>query len=293
VLGLSGLAAVVASFVWPRSEPAKPWLRRLGILAFAAVVLQGILGGLRVVLFKDQIGIFHATLAQLFFVLMCALALFTSQWWETRIKTRGREVPGINASTRFSWLCQGATVLILAQLILGATIRHQHAGLAIADFPLAYGKVWPAMDVHSVAHYNQQRIEVLAANPITSTQILLQMVHRAMAIFIGALIVCCAWLARFEFGKHQLVSRLTLGWLGLIATQIVLGAATIWSNKAADIATAHVLVGALSLGVGAILSIILLEPVVCARGSSFVRKDSVVSPGSSFGVQPASFPGIE
>ena len=57
--------------------------RRLGLAAFVAVVLQGVLGGLRVVLFKDAIGIFHATLAQLFFVLVCAIALFTSRWWQT------------------------------------------------------------------------------------------------------------------------------------------------------------------------------------------------------------------
>ena len=39
--------------------------------------------------------------------------------------------------------------LIFGQLILGATMRHQHAGLAIPDFPLAYGKLWPAMDAAS------------------------------------------------------------------------------------------------------------------------------------------------
>jgi heme A synthase len=52
------------------------------------------------------------------------------------------------------------------------------------------------------------------------------------------------------------LSRMALAWLGLILTQVLLGAATIWSNKAADIATAHVLVGALSLALGAILCIV-------------------------------------
>jgi heme A synthase len=75
VLGLTGLALLGASWVWPRCEPSAKWLRRLGLAAFFAVVLQGVLGGLRVVLFKDAIGIFHAALAQLFFVLICAIAL--------------------------------------------------------------------------------------------------------------------------------------------------------------------------------------------------------------------------
>jgi cytochrome c oxidase assembly protein subunit 15 len=75
VLGLTGLALMGASWVWPRCEPSPKWLRRLGLAAFVAVVLQGVLGGLRVVLFKDAIGVFHAVLAQLFFVLLCAIAL--------------------------------------------------------------------------------------------------------------------------------------------------------------------------------------------------------------------------
>ena len=45
----------------------------------------------------------------------------------------------------------------------------------------------------------------------------------------------------------------------------MLGAATIWSNKAADVATAHVLVGALSLGMGAMLSLIGLREAAASR----------------------------
>ena len=52
--------------------------------------------------------------------------------------------------------------------------------------------------------------------------------------------------------------------MGLILVQALLGAATIWSNKAADIATAHVLVGAVSLAFGLILSIILSAEIAMA-----------------------------
>ena len=48
-------------------------------------------------------------------------------------------------------------------------------------------------------------------------------------------------------------------WFGLILVQAGLGAWTIWSNKAADVATAHVVVGALSLVTGALASIISLR----------------------------------
>ena len=188
VVGLVGLASFGASWIWPRCEPSAKWLRRCGIAALVAVVLQGVLGGLRVVLLKDAIGIFHATLAQLFFVLICAIALFTSRWWQTL-----RFAEAISARLQLSTLTLllSNDALILGQLALGAAMRHQHAGLAIPDFPLAYGRLWPAMDAASVAHYNQQRIEVLAANPITAFQIGLQMIASAA----GA---CDSWRGRLR-----------------------------------------------------------------------------------------------
>ena len=260
VLALTGLAFLGASRVWPRCEASAKWLRRLGLAAFAAVVLQGVLGGLRVVLFKDAIGIFHATLAQLFFVLICAIALFTSRWWQTQPPSThsslNSQLPTIYVLT---------TVLILCQLTLGAAMRHQHAGLAIPDFPLAYGKLWPAMDAGSVAHYNQQRIEVLAANPITASQIVLQMIHRLLAVAILGAVAYAAWSTRRALGGRTFLSRMALAWLGLILTQVLLGAATIWSNKAADITTAHVLVGALSLALGAILCIVSSRELMFAH----------------------------
>ena len=147
--------------------------------------------------------------------------------------------------------------MILLQLILGATMRHQHAGLAIRDFPLAYGKWWPATDPASVDMYNAHRIEITNFNPITAFQIELQMVHRILAVVILGAVAFCAWRAWRKFSGP--VAKLAMFWLGLILCQATLGAATIWSDKAADIATAHVLVGALSLATGTALSIIALR----------------------------------
>ncbi len=259
VLGFTGLGLLGASWIWPRCEPSAKWLRRLGVAAFFAVVLQGVLGGLRVVLFKDALGIFHATLAQLFFVLLCAIALFTSRWWHTN----WTRLPAA-ACYQLSTLYLLSTLLILAQLTLGATMRHQHAGLSIPDFPLAYGRLWPAMDADSVARYNQQRIEVMAANPITAVQIGLQMIHRLLAMTI---LIAVAYAARSTWrvlGRKSYLSWMVLFWLGVILTQVLLGAATIWSNKAADIATAHVLVGAVSLALGAIMSIVSYRELMFA-----------------------------
>jgi cytochrome c oxidase assembly protein subunit 15 len=218
-----------------------------------------VLGGLRVVLFKDEIGIFHATLAQLFFALVCALALVTSRWWVERrspdrrdgAMIRKQADSEIGVPVRRLFLI--TTILIFLQLVLGATMRHQHAGLAISDFPLAHGRLWPAMDADSVARYNQQRIEVVAAHPITAFQIGLQMAHRLMALVILAGVGLVAWRTR---ASNPPLRRLARFWVVLILIQAALGAWTIWSNKAADVATAHVLVGALSLVTGTLGCII-------------------------------------
>ncbi|HWC59947.1 MAG TPA: COX15/CtaA family protein [Verrucomicrobiae bacterium] len=259
---LTGIGGIVllAALVWVRGEAAPGRLPQLGWLAFALVQIQGLLGGLRVVLFKDQIGIFHATLAQLFFVLTCLIALMTSKWWN---KTANTQHPTANTQHpiaypgRLHWFILATTGLILFQLILGATMRHQHAGLSIRDFPLAYGKLWPATDPASVARYNEHRIEITNFNPITAFQIQLQMVHRIVAVLILGAVAFCAWIAwRKHFGP---IAKISAFWLGLIFCQACLGAATVLTDKAADVATAHVLVGALSLATGAALSIIALR----------------------------------
>jgi len=56
-------------------------VRNLGYAALAAVILQGVLGGLRVTMLKDEIGIFHACLAQSLSGLMIVIALVTSPFW--------------------------------------------------------------------------------------------------------------------------------------------------------------------------------------------------------------------
>jgi cytochrome c oxidase assembly protein subunit 15 len=203
---------------------------------------------------------------------------------------RPRSSGGVNHY--LSSLILFTTLLILVQLVLGAAMRHQHAGLAIPDFPLAYGRLWPAMDAGSVAHYNARRMEILAVNPITAFQIGLQMTHRLLALAIVGAVAFAAWSARRTLGAGSLLSRLALGWLGLILTQALLGAATIWSNKAADVATAHVLVGALSLALGATMSLIALRELASSRqraDSSAAAEQFSLSP---LGPQPSAIGGL-
>jgi heme A synthase len=81
------------------------------------------------------------------------------------------------------------------------------------------------------------------------------MAHRIMAVLILAGVAFSALVARRRFGWKNTLSKMTLGWVILIVAQAILGAATIWSDKAADVATAHVLMGALSLASGTVISL--------------------------------------
>ncbi|HXT39483.1 MAG TPA: COX15/CtaA family protein [Candidatus Angelobacter sp.] len=254
--GVGLLTTILAVWLWLKES--RRWLRWLGVAAFFAIVLQGVLGGLRVVLFKDELGIFHATLGQLFFVLTAAIALFTNRWWASAAALQRP----VEDSTGLRRLFLVATFLIFGQLMLGATMRHQHAGLAIPDFPAAYGKVWPATDADSIIRYNQNRVEINAVNPITAFQVVLQMVHRIVALAILCMVALAAWLTRRNLGWQNPLARISTAWLVLIMTQILLGAGTIWTGKSADVATAHVAVGALSLMTGAMLSIVSFRCLV-------------------------------
>src|SRR5205814_4387816 len=119
--------------IWPwRSEPRK-WVRNLGVIALGAVVLQGVLGGLRVTMLKDEIGIFHACLAQAFLGLVVVIALVASPTWTETTSVASADAQKLRA------LALATTAIIYVQLALGATMRHEHRDLSITDFPTAYG----------------------------------------------------------------------------------------------------------------------------------------------------------
>ena len=85
---------------------------------------------------------------------------------------------------------------------------------------------------------------------------------------------------------------MALAWLGLILTQALLGAVTLWSNKAADVATAHVLVGAISLAMGALLSLISARELAFSRRTADSPAVPEAFPLSSLQPQPSAIGGL-
>jgi heme a synthase len=119
-----GLLTLSLSLVIWAVEPRR-WLRWLAGAAFGAVILQGVLGGLRVVMVEETLAIIHGIVAQAFFGLMGSLVLFTSgEWREPAVPVRRGPVTGA-----LQWLSLIATLAISLQIVFGALLTHLDARL--------------------------------------------------------------------------------------------------------------------------------------------------------------------
>ena len=114
-VGLLTIALTLAFWLQERRR----WLRWLGIAALLLVILQGVIGGLRVVLLENTLAIVHAAFAQAFFALTVSLAIFTSPDWNSEPSDKP-----ITDGGRLSRLCAVTTGLIYIQAIFGAVLRH-------------------------------------------------------------------------------------------------------------------------------------------------------------------------
>jgi len=246
------LTIVLAIWVW-RTDPRR-WMRNLGWAALGAVILQGVLGGLRVTMLKDQIGIFHACLAQAFLGMLIVITLGTSSLWR-RLSVGSASTSGGRTLSR---IVIATTLLIYLQLGLGATMRHQHRDLSILDFPTAYGEIIPDTSAPRIAQINAWR-DARALSDVTPGQIWLQLAHRFVAVLIATGIIASLFAARKSGENSGMLSRFTDSWFLLLCCQITLGAWVIWSNKAADVATTHVAVGATMFALGLALALVSIR----------------------------------
>jgi heme a synthase len=120
----------LAAVLWRLDR--RPWVRWLGIAALGAVIVQGILGGLRVVLVAEELAIVHGAFAQAFFALVATIALVTSPGWRAPVETNPTE-----QMRRLRRLALITTVALYVQVMLGTLVTHlgawadAHVGLAM------------------------------------------------------------------------------------------------------------------------------------------------------------------
>lgn len=157
-----GLLTIV-SLVWLFRVERRKWMRWLGVIALVAVIVQGVLGGLTVLLLLPWwISTSHACLAQLFFSTTVAMALFTSDWW-----LRGAVTMDEDAKFPIRGLSLAAPVCVLGQLALGAAARHKAIGTIyhIAGSPIVTGVIlWVSLRI--LLHYGRNRELRLASTTL-------------------------------------------------------------------------------------------------------------------------------
>ena len=144
--------------IWLMRAEGRRWLRNLGWIALAAVIAQGVLGGMTVLfLLPKPVSIGHACLAQLFFSTTVAVALFTSENW-----ARGARIVDDSGAPPLHWLALAAAACVFLQLALGAAVRHQALGILphVVGAMIATGMVlWVAVRVlmHHAEHVELRR----------------------------------------------------------------------------------------------------------------------------------------
>jgi cytochrome c oxidase assembly protein subunit 15 len=111
------LTLTLAIVLW--AVESRRWVRWLGAAALGAVVVQGVLGGLRVVLVAEQLALLHGVLAHAFLGLAASLALFTSPAWRSQATPLPVDVA---VRLRFWSGCLIGTTYL--QIVLGAVLTH-------------------------------------------------------------------------------------------------------------------------------------------------------------------------
>ncbi len=221
------LTIVLAAWLW-RRDPRR-WMKWLGVAALGAVVAQGVLGGVTVLFFLPAaISTAHAGLAEIFFCLTVAIALFTSPRWISGYAAVGvddRVLRNVATTT---------TVLIFVQILIGATMRHTGAGLAIPDFPLMFGHVMPT-------HWDPK--------------IAVHFAHRVGALVVTLAVVATSAHVFFHDRDRRELTRPAALIIGLVAVQVTLGALTVLSRRDVSINSAHVVVGALVLATSLVVTL--------------------------------------
>ena len=242
--GMGALTVILA--LWTALVENRRWVRFLTYAAFGTVIVQGLLGGMTVLLrLPDLISTGHGVLAQTFMVILVIIA-YSHSGSRNHVCENTISDPTILRAASITAL------LVYIQLILGAIMRHTGSGLAILDFPLMAGSLIPLLDDTMVATINASRKSLQMA-PVSLGQIALHLLHRCGAIVVTLAVISLFIRVVKERALPFRVRRAATLLFLLVLTQFGLGIASVLSLRSPVIASVHVVVGAFVLSVSIVL----------------------------------------
>jgi cytochrome c oxidase assembly protein subunit 15 len=159
--------------VWTWRAESRRWVRWLSLAALGAVILQGVLGGLTVLLnLHYGMPIAHACLAQIFFGAIMGMALFTSRWWISEQPA----IPDSGSPSIHTFALVNAAAVFL-QVILGAGFRHKSMPIwphIIGAFVVAATITWTALTLrHRFGNVREMKLARILINAVFGLQFML------------------------------------------------------------------------------------------------------------------------
>ncbi|MGD9723681.1 MAG: heme A synthase [Pirellulales bacterium] len=231
-VGMLAIGLVTAAW-WYRSSKLARWL---SVAALAGVILQGALGGMRVMADEVQLAKIHGCVGPAFFALAVAVAVVTSrQWREGRVENR----QALGAVERYAVI---TTLLAYCQLVIGAQLRHLPPGASLGDFRLAL-VFHLAVAAALLAHV------VLLAAAVWRTQ------SREWPLVRPALALVALLLVQLGLGSGAWVTK--YGWPSWLSDYGFAAGYTVTADSAlqAWITTAHVATGSLILAASLLVAL--------------------------------------
>jgi len=256
-----GLMTIVITAWVLGTQRHRKWLARLAVATLFMVIVQGVMGGLRVTERSTSLAVLHGVTAQLFLCMCVLIAAATSRVWLDAAPA-ARDGSPDGAPDRFSHTLRRASLVLFGvmviQLVLGASMRHTQSRLAIPDFPSAYGRWVPPLTTATIhAAIDAQPYEQVARYYSTA-QVGVHFAHRVWAVVVLAIAVWLVTKLTAEANNHPWLVGPMTALVGLLILQISLGASIIWTGQAAynnEIATAHQGTGAALLATATLIAI--------------------------------------
>lgn len=225
-----------------------PWLKIASVVAVGLVIVQGVLGGLTVLLLlPTEVSSLHAVVAQTFLLLILFIALSIGS---TSLPVQfgqffGRFKALAGGQERVARLLLIAIGLVYFTLTAGAVMRHMGAGLAIPDFPSMGGSYVPWVTTEMLLGVNRDRAS-LGLAPVESDAVWAHLLHRVGAISV-LLLVGLLLVTSLPIRLPGVVGRLIISLGVAVVLQAALGVTTVLLARPPWIASLHVLVGAIIL----------------------------------------------